>query len=380
MKGFVTILLLGMSLTAFCQKKSAEELIRTAADLKTGRSQDVLISFFQLALNDITGDQKTFHFQSSLFAIKAKTDTTLFVDTNFLRQTLARNFVFSIAPSLDTNWHFSSNKLGLKYALINNRDKALFDFVLPDEAEWLSIQRSLLNEYARRFPDGVRNPKYLLARNFFADKNDEEIERTSWSNLPEDFKKMFRAALASSRTFRLTTPQAFRDTLAVEYSALARYVENRSLWTVSADVKNERRGRFSALGLQSQFLKGMLKENSRMNLELDLQGAINFDQDTSKNSRQLKRQLCSFAGGCNWIILKNRRSQSLLELRAAVLWNKIIRGRYAAEKSSQFTGEGTIRLRLANDWWIPVDIRYDPVSGNLFGFLSVRTNFDWLGK
>src|SRR5687768_10870685 len=85
---------------------NAERRIRTAADLKTGNSQDVLISFFQLALNDITGKEKTFRFQSSLFGLKAKTDPSLFVDTNFLKQTRARNFVFTIAPSVDSNFKF----------------------------------------------------------------------------------------------------------------------------------------------------------------------------------------------------------------------------------------------------------------------------------
>ncbi|HEY8388884.1 MAG TPA: hypothetical protein VIK74_09785, partial [Parasegetibacter sp.] len=68
--------------TAQNMKKS----VRDAADLKSGKSQDVLISFFQLGLDDLTGSEKTFKFQSSLFALKAKTDSTIFIDTNYLRQ------------------------------------------------------------------------------------------------------------------------------------------------------------------------------------------------------------------------------------------------------------------------------------------------------
>jgi hypothetical protein len=110
---------------------AAKTIIRTAADLKTGNSQDLLVSFFQLALNDLTGKEKTFRFQSSLFALKAKTDPTLFVDTNFLKHTASRNFVFSIAPALDSSFKFLSNTVGVKYALVNNRDKAVFDLPCP---------------------------------------------------------------------------------------------------------------------------------------------------------------------------------------------------------------------------------------------------------
>ena len=147
----------------------AQKRIRTAADLKTGNSQDVLISFFQLALNDLTGKEKTFKFQSSLFGLKAKTDPSLFIDTNFLKQTASRNFVFTIAPSVDSSFKFKSNSIGVKYALINNRDKAIFDFALPGETEWNAVHTSSLQEYARTLPNGVSDPKYKLARNFFLD-------------------------------------------------------------------------------------------------------------------------------------------------------------------------------------------------------------------
>jgi hypothetical protein len=380
MKKFFSILLLFISASGFCQKRSAKEIIRTAADLKTGNSQDVLTSFFQLALEDITGEEKTFRFQSSLFAIKARTDSNLLIDTSFLRQTHARNLVFSIAPSLDTNLHFSKSSFGIKYALVNNRDKAVFDFVLPDEAEWLSIQRTVLEQYAHQLPGGVRDEHYILARNFFVDKNDEEEPRTSWNDLPAEFKKLLRAALAESRTFRLTTPQAFRDTLSVEYSALARYMENRSLWTLTANVSNERSGRFSGAVMESEFLKGILKRNSRMNLELGLHGTMNFEKDTSRRKGGLGRKLLSLAGGFNWIIIKNANAESLLEFRAALAWNRVLAGSYAGEEVSQFSGEGTIRIRITNDFWIPVDLRYDPGSGRFLGFLSVRVNFDGLGR
>ena len=378
MKRIISIALLVLGLPAFGQKKTTRQLIRTAADLKTGKSQDVLASFFQLALEDITGSEKTLRFQSSLFAIRAKTDSTLLVDTSFLRQTHARNFVFSIAPSLDTGFHFISNTIGLKYALVNNRDKAIFNFTLPDENEWINIQRSLLNEYAQQLALGVGDPKYMLARNFFADRNDEEEKRTSWRNVPAAFKKMLVAALANSRTFRFSTPESFRDTLSLEYARLARYVENRSLWTLASAITNERSGRFSSFSLATEFLKGMMKNNSRMNLELNLTGRFTWEKDSSRG-HQAGRQLFSGAVGGNWIIIKNRRSQSLLELKMALAWEQVIRGKYEKEKRSVLTGLGTVRLRITNEWWIPIDFRYDPLSGNVFGFLSVKTNFDWLG-
>lgn len=360
---------------------TAAKRIRTAADLKTGNSQDVLISFFQLALNDLTGKEKTFKFQSSLFALKAKTDPSLFVDTNFLRQTASRNFAFSIAPSLDSNFRFKNNTIAVKYALVNNRDKAIFDFALPTEKEWNKIHTGALKEYALTFPDGVVNAKYKLAKNFFLDVEEDEDgnKRTKPADLPQDFKAILQKHLNNSNSFRLSSFENFRDTLAGEYAALARYVENRALWTIEASGAHDRNGMFSNAGFSSEYLKGLMPGNEKMNLELNLKASFHFDDDTSsKTALGLHRQFLAFSGGFNWIITRNRKSQSIVELKGAIVYNHITSGLYAGEERQKFTAEGTFRIRISNDIWVPLDIKYDPTHGNVFGFLSIRSNFDWL--
>lgn len=360
---------------------NAEKRVRTAADLKTGNSQDVLISFFQLALNDLTGKEKTFRFQSSLFGLKAKTDPSLFIDTNFLKQTKARNFVFTIAPSIDSSFKFKQNTVGVKYALINNRDKAIFDFALPSESEWNKVHTTALQEYARALPAGVTDPKYKLARNFFLDVEEDEDgnKRTALAQVPDDFKIILQNQLNQSNSFRFSSFENFRDTLSGEYAALAQYVENRSLWTIDANFAHNRNAAFSKVNFNSEFLKGLFKNSQRSNLELNLRASLNFDDDTTTSlATDLHRQVFSFAGGFNWIVTKNRRSQSIVELKGAISYNNIFKGNYAGEDRNRLLAEGTFRIRISNDFWIPFDIQYDPESGNVFGFLSVRSNFDWL--
>jgi hypothetical protein len=360
---------------------NAERRIRTAADLKTGNSQDVLISFFQLALNDITGKEKTFRFQSSLFGLKAKTDPSLFVDTNFLKQTRARNFVFTIAPSVDSNFKFRQNTVGVKYALINNRDKAIFDFALPSEDEWNRVHTGALQEYARALAGGVTDPKYKLARNFFLDVEEDEDgnKRTPLAQVPSDFQIILQNKLNQSNSFRFSSFENFRDTLAGEYADLARYVENRSLWTIDANFAHDRNASFSKVNFNSEFLKGLFPNSRRSNLELNLRASLNFDDDsTTRVSTDLHRQIFSFAGGFNWIVTKNRRNQSVVELKGAISYYNIFKGGYIGEERNKLLAEGTFRIRISNDFWIPFDIQYDPDSGNVFGFLSVRSNFDWL--
>jgi len=53
---------------------------------------------------------------------------------------------------------------------------------------------------------------------------------------------------------------------------------------------------------------------------------------------------------------------------------------YADEKRDRLILNGTLRLRIYNDIWVPLEIKYDPDAGNVFGFLNVRANFTALGK
>jgi hypothetical protein len=48
---------------------------------------------------------------------------------------------------------------------------------------------------------------------------------------------------------------------------------------------------------------------------------------------------------------------------------------YANEDRDRLFFNGTIRVRIMNDIWVPLEIKYDPKHGNLFGFINVRANF-----
>lgn len=357
--------------------KDAKDSIRTAADLKTGNSQDVLVSFFQLALNDITGEKRSLKFQSSLFAIKAKTDESLWIDKNYLKEKFSRNFVVSISPAFDSSFKFKSNTLGFKYAIVNNRDKTIFDFSKPTDMVFLALKKSALEEYARTFPDTTRNSRYQIAENFFLDE--EEENRTSFDNLPEDFKVLLKKHMGNSIFAKFTIIQ-FRDYLRDQYKSLAKYVENRGLLTVEGAFSSFSNGKlFSGVNVTAEYLKGLIPENTKMNIELNLKASVNFSDDSlNLKANDLNRQVFNFSGGFNWIILRNRKSKSLLELKGAVAYNYFLKGNYAGENRSLFTGEGVLRFRVTNDIWVPLQITYDLESGNVFGFLSVRSNFDWL--
>lgn len=354
--------------------QAAKNKVLSAADLKSGNSQDVLISFFQLAAENLTGDTKSFKFQSSLFAIKAKTDDELWIDYNYLKEKFARNFTILINPALDAKLKFKSNTIGLKYAIVNNRDKTVFNFSKPSDLDYLTIQRDAIEEYSKIVPD-INDSRYIAVLNFFSTEDGKKM--VSEKDLPDEFKKILKSKIPQTPEYKNLTLEAFRDYLSNQYKRLAKYVENRGLWTIDGNFSSLADGRlFSGITLSSEYLKGMLKENSRMNLELNLKANIDLADDTSsKLSTDLHRQVFKFAGGFNWIIAKNKNFKPIIELKGNITYNNVLGGLYQKEQKSKLTGEGTLRFRITDDFWVPFDIKYDPENGKVFGLLSLKVNF-----
>jgi hypothetical protein len=53
---------------------------------------------------------------------------------------------------------------------------------------------------------------------------------------------------------------------------------------------------------------------------------------------------------------------------------------YQNEERSRLTVNGTARVRLFDDIWVPLEIKYDPVNGNVFGLINVKFNFTALSS
>jgi hypothetical protein len=361
----------------YAQTATTKDSMRTTANLKSGNSQDVLISFFQLAFKDITGKNKSFLFQSSLFGIKAKIDSTLLTKRNYLKEKFARNFVLSVSPTLDENYKFKSNTIGVKYAIFNNRDKSVFNYFTPTNTAFNIIKSAALNGYKKRYNLDLKDTNFKLANHFFYD--DDNDKRTEVEKLPKEFRILLDSLIKASK-FKKIPLARFRDTMNNEFTTLSQYVENRGLWTISSNFSTDNNGKlFSAINFNSEYLKGMRKNNARSNIELNLNANFDFTDDTSSIAKKdLDRKVFSFSGGFNWIIAKNKNNKSIIELKGAIAYNNILSRAYFGEKTSVFTAEGTFRIRITDNIWLPFDIKYDPNQGNVFGFLSIKTNFDAL--
>ena len=69
-----------------------------------------------------------------------------------------------------------------------------------------------------------------------------------------------------------------------------------------------------------------------------------------------------------------------MEFKLSGSYSNVWKGLYNKETQVVNTINGTLRVMVLDNIWIPITIKYDPKSGNVLGFLNVSLNFSGLGN
>lgn len=341
--------------------------IRTDANLNSGNYRDILTNFFQLAFNDLTGDDKRFRFSSNLFAIKLKTNPELNVDHFYKNQTFWRNSNIDVDLKLADKFKFNGISFGYKYALCNRRDH--------------TVSRHLTDMYKLRVENFNQLREYLSMA--IAKVTDRELKKALtkelsdffgsedvvYKDLSDDLKKLIDQFYGSEK---VAENFSFRQSVNLVLDSLIDSYKNKLLWTASLNFSTLDNGLLQDGIVKTQATAGLLKLNHFSNIEFDLQASLTLNRDSLGASQQLN-QIWKGEGGLNYVH-RNSNQVPVLEIKAGSTY-------YSAPKQLQmpeFTFDGGIRLRVTKSLWVPLTVKYDPQRANVFGYLSVKSNFDWL--
>jgi hypothetical protein len=381
-------------------QKPATAPIFTVDSLASGNFKDILTSFFQLGFNNLTGLNKELNFNSNPFAVMLKSNPALAIDKYYFKYRTLRKLNFGFSIKLDTSYRFNGFSSGIKYALINERDSttslALFDNLKKDSLN-VDIKKleTELQVYAdEKFP--VRDSSSNIIRSNITAKKMfiENMTKLRSFNPYIPFDKLDttfqNAAISIAKQFTLQTFLALvekdpgasiQKTLDQTFIDLKTAIKNKLLWTVGvSDTTYKDQFLLSNLVISSELSKGIFKPAPGSNLELDIKAACNFLKDTLLAGRNLKRIIFNFEPGVNWVIRTKNNDKSIFEFKLSGSYTHNFTQLYASEKRDAITMNSTIRIRIYEDIWVPVEIKYDPANGNVFGLFNVRANFTGLGK
>lgn len=378
--GIGMVLLLCITTRLVAQTGTRPNPILTADSLATGNYKDVLNSFFQLAFDRLTSPDKAIKFTGTPFAVMAKLDTALLVDTVYKKYRTLRNLNYTFSLRLDSSYRFNGFASGIKYAIINKRDetvqKAFINTLLGDTA--VRQLFALNNHMVAVIPTMANGPglfkEYIAFQNGL--KNFNELSQPL-----QDTMLAFTASADSTRALSQVLKQT--STFNVKsyaqdiYQNMKENFNRNSLWTAGVtDTTLKNQFVFSNVVFHSEFLKGINKySHTKNDLELNIWSQLQLADDTLKVGQDLKRAIFNFEPGINYVINTKTTRKSYFELKFSGGYYHSFGPLYANEDRDRLFFNGTIRIRIMNDIWVPVEIKYEPKHGNLFGFINVRANF-----
>lgn len=356
--------------------------VLTADSLSSGNYKDVFKSFFQLAFDRFTGNDKNIQFTSNPFAIMARGNPKLLVDTSYKRYKALRNLNFSFSAKLDSNYKFNGFSSGITYAIINRRDETVSDFFVNGFRR-INRRHEILQQQLAGLVATTENMELKIKYNqqifdFFKGK-------TGANSLDAPLKERLKMVADSLGIGYLSKSLAdgkdvnVGEVMKATFDSVRTDFQNRLLVTVGVmDTTYKDQFMFSNILLFANLVKGVGKRRDKVcALELNMKASYQFVDDTLNAGRDLKRNAFRFEPGLNLVIKEKKTQYPWAEFKLSGEYVHV-NNPYAGEERDLTTINGVLRIRIYQDIWVPLEIKYDPKSGNFLGFLNVRANFKGL--
>ncbi|MCH5717639.1 hypothetical protein [Niabella hibiscisoli] len=154
-------------------------------------------------------------------------------------------------------------------------------------------------------------------------------------------------------------------------------ITKNSLWVVGiSDTLHKDRFQLSSVSFFTQYTKGLSKHSTIGNWDINILGAVNYSSDSTSGNRNLKRGLIEVKPLINYVMKNRDNDYSCLEIALGASYLYRLARIYPGEEKNAFYANAVARIRLKDDIWLPLEVKYDPKNGKLFGLLSARINFN----
>lgn len=365
---------------------------------KTGNYKDVLHNLLQLTTKNLSDDAKTLELNSTLFTILYGADLTDISDLTIKKSSFLRNFQINAKTNFDNNFKYNGFSGGITYALINGRDKATLNLAVggkkyAEKSElfrliFMKIQSELatgLVEDSNELEQLNEASDAILAGNEYDSSTNPYYNKIIERFNNFDYKKEL-SELDSSETSKAVSNFIEKDLKdCVEYLKQIKKseydnIDARALWTLSIDGSANTEGKFNQASIGTIFLKG----NSSSWYEFDLRSKITYADTVT--TEHLPRVDFKATAGMNFKLGKDKNNKSFFEIKPYFEYNSLLKNTESVlatakavsayeEKKNKFILNAEIRVRLTDNLWLPLTVKYDTEKSNFLGFLNVSYNF-----
>jgi hypothetical protein len=335
---------------------------------RSGNSNDVLSGFYQLALRNLSTEENAIEFNSTLFALYKNYDYDKLQTKSRASIALLRNFQFNVKLNLTEEYKYNGISGGIKFAVLNKRDKEFIDLT-NTEADFLHEEFSKLIEKANGIVD---DPDDVINNVTAAVWEGTVPTEAKTKKLYYDYIRILDSLIVIPDGYFARNGKPFKKsndvTATIAKLREEHYIKiaHAPLLTVSADGIANKDGKVDRGNGEVIFLWG-----GRV-AELDARAKYTY-LDTLQISRP--RDEFSAKLGCNFKLATNKENKSYFEVKLYGEYHKIYRNVLPTEDAENFLANADVRLRITNDIWLPITLKYDTENANLLGFLNLTYSF-----
>ncbi len=351
----------------FAQTKQFE-FEKEIANKKTGDDKASFSSILNALGKFTSQDGSTITFQPTLYGLGSMFNPKLKEQDKFVNATFLRNFQLNlgITPNEESIFHIDDFQSGFSYAILNNKKLTRTDYKSLVDSE-PAQQRRLFNAALGRFIfDNRRTAAGERARKYANEALSAEDVKKMDTVLKVFLKNKLGvstdtelAAMSSgfSKAYKdLTTKLSKRTLLTFDFKSTYSFADK--MWGELS---------FTPINLYCYFNKKKLGSPG-------LNATLNYTMGTDTSTKEaLKRRTVETEVGMNFPIKVNPDTEkAMVEIKPGISYKYIAQRLYKDENRSKFDPTLTIRIRINDDFYLPLKLEYDTENAELFGFLSIQ--------
>ena len=392
----LTLLILSFSSSLFSQtneekKEMINNTLKLIENAKSGNLIDAFGGFYQFAFKSISVNEKSLDLNSTLFSLVKNYDADILTTKSRKSIVFLRNFQVNAKMKLDENLNFGGYSGGFTYAILNERDKGFIDIEKTAFAPHITELNRLTNAVIVRVVTkemsdfnaanhrnmDVYELKQLsdnITKVGTAIRNGKTVD-SGLQKIYDDYVAELDTEINNSAYFKilrdekgspLTKSDEVNKYLQDSKNAFLKELEKKPFLSISSDGITDKDGKLNQASAGLVFLIG------NKSGELDVRAKYNY-ADTLEISEP--RSIFNGKIGYNLKLIKGKEEKSYFEIKAYGEYNKVLDGILTDEEEETILANADFRIRLTDDLWIPLTIKYDTKTSNFLGFLNVTYNF-----
>jgi len=370
MKKYILFILLVVNAAVIAAQTNAGTKIEEENAMTANKTGDDKASFSSIlnALGKFTSqDGSAITFNPTLYGLVSLFKPGIKKDDKFRDAVFMRNFQLNLGftPSDESIFNIDDFQSGFSYAILNNKKLSAADYKKLQESESANQKALFQSAIGKYISENDNNEGKLAEQYAYRTLSESDIDNMSTA-LRDYLKKRLGvsknevlAAMASGleKIFEeKKTELSKRTSLTFDFKSTYSFADKQ--WGELS---------FTPVNLYCYFNK--TKSNSP-----GLNATLSYVLGTDTSTKQaLKRRTIETEVGMNFPIKVNPETEkAAFEIKPGISYKYITARVYRDEKKSQFDPTLTFRIRINDDFYLPLKLEYDTENAELFGFLSIQ--------